>query len=111
MPKTRTTALLLCVLLTACTSPVRHIPPPPQTAGTEQKTSGNLIIFYDSQTGPAPLMQAVKDYGATLIYAYRTLRGIVIRPPQNVPLQDAAAHFEQVKGVLAVNQDQITPLY
>lgn len=50
-------------------------------------------------------MQAVKDYGATLIYAYRTLRGIVIRPPQNVPLQDAAAHFEQVKGVLTVNQD------
>ena len=56
-------------------------------------------------------MQAVKDYGATLIYEYRTFRGIVIRPPQNVPLQDAAAHFEQVKGVLAVNQDQITPLY
>lgn len=110
MPKTRTTALLLCVLLTACASPVRHIPPP-QTAGTEQNTSGNLIIFYDGQTGPAPLMQAVKDYGATLIYEYRTFRGIVIRPPQNVPLQDATAHFEQVKGVLAVNQDQITPLY
>ena len=109
MPKTRTTALLLCVLLTACASPARHIPPP--QAGTEQNTSGNLIIFYDGQTGPAPLMQAVKDYGATLIYEYRTFRGIVIRPPQNVPLHDAAAHFEQVKGVLAVNQDQITPLY
>lgn len=110
MPQTRTTALLLCVLLTACASPARHIPPA-QTAGIEQNTSGNLIIFYDGQTGPAPLMQAVKDYGATLIYTYRTLRGIVIRPPQNVPLQDAVAHFEQVKGVLTVNQDQITPLY
>ena len=56
-------------------------------------------------------MQTVKDYGTTLIYEYRTFRGIVIRPPQNVPLQDAAAYFEQVKGVLTVNQDQITPLY
>ena len=110
MPKIRTTALLLYVLLTACASPVRHIPPLP-TAGTEQNTSGNLIIFYDGQTGPAPLMHAVKDYGTTLIYAYRTLRGIVIRPLQNIPLQDAAAHFEQVKGVLTVDQDQITPLY
>ena len=51
MPKTRTTALLLCVLLTACASPVRHIPPP--QAGTEQNTSGNLIIFYDGQSPKA----------------------------------------------------------
>ena len=29
MPKTRTTALLLCILLTtACASPARHIPRP-----------------------------------------------------------------------------------
>ena len=54
MPQTRTTALLLCVLLTACASPARHIPPP-QTAGTEQNTSGNLIIFLSSTTAkPAP---------------------------------------------------------
>ena len=110
MPQIRTTALLLCVLLTACAAPApnrrnrtKHLRQPDYLL--------HLIIFYDGQTGPARLMQAVKDYGATLIYEYRTLRGIVIRPPQNVPLQDAAAHFEQVKGVLTVNQDQITPLY
>ena len=94
MPKTRTTALLLCVLLTAC-------------APAARQTTGNLIIFYDSRTGPAPLMQAVKDYGATLIYEYRNLHGIAVRPPQNVPVREAAAHFKQVKGVLTVNQDQI----
>ena len=104
--------VLLSTLLYACQSP--SIPAQSNAIPSQQQaqdTTGNLIIFYDGQTGPAPLMQAVKDYGATLIYAYRTLRGIVIRPPQNVPLQDAAAHFEQVKGVLTVNQDQITPLY
>ena len=45
-----------------------------------QDTTGNLIIFYDAQTGSAPLLKAVKASGASLIYEYKNLNGIAIRP-------------------------------
>ena len=65
--------ILLSTLLCACQSPST---PTQSTAIPSQQqaqdTNGNLIIFYDAQTGSAPLLKAVKTSGAKLIYEYKT---------------------------------------
>ena len=65
--------ILLSALLCACQSPSKP------TQATEaiftrqaQDTTGNLIIFYDKDIGSGPLMKAVNDSGASLVYEYKT---------------------------------------
>jgi len=65
-----------------------------------------LIIHYDTETGKEPLLQAVKDYDAELIYDYRMINAIAIRVPDSVDIHDAIRHFQQVKGVLQVSRDR-----
>jgi len=65
-----------------------------------------LIIHYDSEVGKQPLMQAVQDYGAELIYDYNSFPAIAIRVPDSVDIHDAIRHFELVQGVLQVSRDR-----
>lgn len=101
--------VLLSTLLCACQST-----PPQSTAIPSQQqaqdTTGNLIIFYDAQTGSAPLLKAVKASGASLIYEYKNLHGIAIRPSSKTKIEETIAYFKKVNGVLSVEQDRLLKL-
>ena len=103
--------ILLSIPLCACQSPST----PAQSTATSsqqqaQDTTGNLIIFYDAQIGSAPLLKAVKISGATLVYEYKNLHGIAIRPSSKTNIEDAIAYFKKVNGVLSVEQDRLLKL-
>lgn len=102
---------LLSALLCACQSPSKP------TQATEaistrqaQATTGNLIIFYDEGIGSGSLMKTVKDSGASLVYEYKNLHGIAIRPAANTNIQNVIAYFQKVNGVLSVEQDRLMKL-
>lgn len=69
-----------------------------------------LIIMVDTLVGKEPLLQAIKDYGATLKYDYNLIPGVAIRIPEGKTLQESIAYFKQVRGVVSVNKDRITRL-
>lgn len=67
----------------------------------------NLIILYDKEVGKEYLLQAVKEYGAELLYDYSIIPGIAIKIPEGTDILKAIAFFEKVKGVTAVERDHI----
>lgn len=105
--------LTLCLLpaLSACTA--THPLPETIPAATHQteQTSGNLIVFFAPDADAAALLQAAENYGASVLYHYQTLNGMALRPPAGVSVQEAAAYFQSLNGVLAVNEDRIMQLH
>ena len=83
----------------------------PAHAPAERYSTSTLIIFYDGEVGKLPLLKAVEDYNATIIYEYNTMNGIAIHLPEGTDVHEAKAHFEKVKGVLQVNLDRIMQLH
>ena len=73
----------------------------------ESVSQTNLIIMYDAEIGKETLLQAVKDYGAELLYDYRIISGIAIKIPEGKHILEAIAYFSKVKGVTAVERDRI----
>ena len=73
----------------------------------ESVSPTNLIIMYDAVIGKETLLQAVKDYGAELLYDYRIISGIAIKIPEGKHILEAIAYFSKVKGVTAVERDHI----
>ena len=73
----------------------------------ESVSPTNLIIMYDAEIGKETLLQAVKDYGAELLYDYRIISGIAIKIPEGKHILEAIAYFSKVKGVTAVGRDHI----
>ena len=73
----------------------------------ESVSPTNLIIMYDAEVGKDALLQAVKDYGAELLYDYRIISGIAIKIPEGKHILEAIAYFSKVKGVTAVERDRI----
>lgn len=65
----------------------------------------NLIIMYDPEIGKGPLLEAVKSYGAEILYEYSIISGIAIKVPGNI-LQ-AIPFFADVKGVTSIERDHI----
>ena len=103
--------ILLSTLLCACHSPSTPTQSPAIPSQQQaQDTNGYLIIFYDAQTGSAPLLKAVKTSGASLIYEYKNLNGIAIRPSSKTKIEDAIAYFKKINGVLSVEQDRLLKL-
>ena len=73
----------------------------------ESVSQTNLIIMYDADIGKETLLQAVKDYGAELLYDYRIISGIAIKIPEGKHILEAIAYFSKVKGVTTVERDHI----
>ena len=73
----------------------------------ESVSPTNLIIMYDAEIGKETLLQAVKDYGAELLYDYRIISGIAIKIPEGKHILEAIAYFSKVRGVTAVERDHI----
>lgn len=66
-----------------------------------------LIISYDPQIGKTYLLQAVKDYGAEVVYDYNFINAVAIRLPDKNKNAEADAYFRTVKGVTNVSKDHI----
>lgn len=70
-----------------------------------------LIIWYDSKTGKKPLLKAVRRKRCKLIYDYKMLSGIAICLPQHADKRQMMQYFNDVKGVLGVQEDRKVTLY
>ena len=70
-----------------------------------------LIIFYDSTIGKEPLLKAIEEYHATVIYDLKIIKYISIKIPENTKIEDAIEYFQKVEGVLQVNRDQVYQLH
>lgn len=66
-----------------------------------------LIIMCDGTEGKEAVKQAVKEYGATVIYDYQMMNGLAIKIPEGADIHQARKHFQTVKGVLSVEYDHI----
>ena len=69
-----------------------------------------LIIIYDTEVGKEPLLAAIKEYQAEIIYDYSIIPGMAIRLPDGANIHVAIAWFKKVEGVVSVERDQIIRL-
>ena len=67
----------------------------------------NLIISYDTEIGKEPLLAAIKEYKAEILYDYSIITAIAIKIPEGTDIHDAIDYFRKVKGVTAVERDHI----
>ena len=73
----------------------------------ELYSTNTLIIMYDVEVGKDPLLAAVKELGAEILYDYNIIPGMAVRIPDGSDIQKAIVYFKQVKGVVSVERDQI----
>ena len=96
--------------LAACTSTsILHPERQPHSSSSLLETTeatNTLIIFYDPETGSERLMNAVREYGAKIVYEYRNFNGIAIKLPNGTDMEKAASHFRMVKGVFVSRSGQ-----
>ena len=64
-----------------------------------------LIIFYDETIGKEPLLKAIKEFNATIIYDLKIMKSITIKIPEDKKIEEAIDFFQKVDGVLTVNRD------
>ena len=76
-----------------------------------QYAPSTLIIFYDPEVGKEPLLKAIEDYHATVIYDLKIMKSITIKIPEGTNLDDAIQYFNKVEGVLQVNKDAMMQLH
>ena len=109
-----TRALLLACLamLTACTAPqpAATAAPSALSAQPEQAANRVLIVLYDPAVGSEPLLQAMREMQAELVYRYTNINGIAARIPPPQDMAQAIRRLERVPGVLQVQRDQIMQL-
>jgi hypothetical protein len=72
----------------------------------EMFSPNTLIISYDTEVGTAHLDKAIEACGAEVIYRYNNIHAVAIRLPGGKDIHQAIDHFNQVKGVIAVNRDR-----
>ena len=104
--------LLSCLaMLTACAAPPPTAAPSALSAQPEQQAANRvLIVLYDSAVGAEPLLQAVREMQAELVYRYTNINGIAARIPPQQEMEQAIRRLERVPGVLQVQRDQIMQL-
>ena len=73
-------------------------------------TPDRLIIMYDEKTGKEPLLKALKDYNAEIIYDYNMIPGMAVKIPEGSDIKEAIKYFKAVKGVVSVERDRIIRL-
>lgn len=64
-----------------------------------------LIIYYNQDNGKKNIIEAVKQYGATILYTYSNINGIAISIPESKTLEESIQYFKKIKGVLEVTKD------
>ncbi len=76
----------------------------------EDYAPDRLIIMYSEDVGKEPLMKAVKEYNAEIIYDYSIIPGMAIKIPDGSDIKEAISYFRAVKGVVSVERDRIIRL-
>lgn len=71
-----------------------------------QRDTDTLIVLYEVGTPVTPLKEAFAKYGTEILYEYKNLNGFAIKIPKEKSLEEAKAHFAQLKGVLSVEKDE-----
>ena len=102
--------LLLCCLAALSCGPGKKaamLDPVPIEDNPEFVSMTNLIIMYDEEIGKEPLLAAIKEYKAEIIYDYSIIPGIAIKIPEGADIHDAIKFFRKVKGVTTVERDHI----
>ena len=66
-----------------------------------------LIVMCDKETGKKPLLKAIKEYKAEIIYDYSIIPGMAIKKPDDKSLEETLQYFKKVKGVVSVEYDHI----
>ena len=96
-------------MLTACAAPLPTAPNTPSSQ-PEQAADRVLIVLYDPAVGAEPLLQAVHEMQAELVYRYTNINGIAARIPPQQEMAQAIRRLERVPGVLQVQRDQVMQL-
>ena len=86
-----------------------NFPQQPQQQG--QYSPSTLIIFYDSEIGKEPLLKAIEEYHAEIIYDLKIMKSITIKIPEGGKIEEAIEYFKKVNGVLQVNRDSMMQLH
>ena len=73
----------------------------------QEYTPNTLIIMYDEEVGKEPLLRAVEEYHAEIIYDYSIIPGMAIRIPEGADIREAMEHFRRVEGVVSVERDRV----
>lgn len=108
---TRALLLVCLAMLTACTAPQPADAPSALSAQPEQQAANRvLIVLYDPAIGAEPLLQAVREMQAELVYRYTNINGIAARIPPQQDMAQAIRRLERVPGVLQVQRDQMMQL-
>ena len=77
----------------------------------EPEHSPNVfLVMYDKDVGKEPLLKAIKEYGAEIVYDYNIINGMALKKPENKTLEETMQHFKMVKGVTNVEYDHIIRL-
>ena len=76
-----------------------------------QYSPSTLIIFYDSSIGKEPLLKAIEEYHASIIYDLKIMKSISIKIPEGSKIEDAIEYFNKIEGVLQINRDSIMQLH
>lgn len=69
-----------------------------------------LIIMYDAEKGKDPLLKAVGEYEAEILYDYSLIPALAIRLPEGSDIRKAIEFFKKVEGVVSVERDRIIRL-
>lgn len=85
----------------------------PQTFPEQtQASNGVLIIFYDkSETSTEQILSEGKKWHIELVYDYKSLNGLAVRVPDLKNIEEIKTFYQQRKGVLSVENDQINELH
>ena len=102
------------VLLVSCKSgkdairPAKVVAPASDIA--PEHSPNVFLVQYDPSIGKGPLLEAIKKYGATIVYDYKMMTGMALKKPENKTLEEAMDYFRSVRGVINVEYDRITRL-
>ena len=95
------------MILTASTCKQEYLELEPIPLGEEFYAPDRLLIMYDEKIGKEPLLAAIEEYNAEIIYDYTIIPGMAIKIPEGADIHEAMEFFKKVKGVVSVERDQI----
>ncbi len=78
-----------------------------QRPPVQEHSPTNFIVMYDTLVGKKPLLKAIEEYKAEIIYDYNFIPGMALKKPEEKTLEETMQFFRHVKGVIAVEYDHI----
>ena len=80
---------------------------PTAEANVPEHSPTVFLVMYDTEIGKEPLLKAIKEYKAEVIYDYNIINGMALKKPDDKSLEEIMQIFKTVKGVMSVGYDHI----